>query len=169
MKPTPPQGSKAPAWNYTAVRLNNSALKITTSYLDQRVRSGRALIHMCGVPISGQTSRGPGIRVRAVKSKRIAIMTVDIQFSHASPRGIVPTSPGIIADKRDHDSSFASLVRDSLHILSVWEIVDSTARTAVLVLRLVENDRSPIRDLALGHGSGNMGNIANQSCQHQRY
>jgi hypothetical protein len=64
-------------------------------------------------------------------------MTIDINSSLASARSIVPTSPGIIADQRDDDTSIACLVLHILHVGSIWEIFVSTAGTAVLVLGLI--------------------------------
>lgn len=87
-------------------------------------------------------------------------MAVDIHGPLASSRGIAAARRGVIANKRHDNSSLASLVLHVLHISSVWEIVVSTTRATIFVLGLVKNDRSSIGDLALGHGCGNMGNVA---------
>lgn len=91
-------------------------------------------------------------------------MAIDVQFPLASSRSIVSAVPGVVANKRHHDSSIASLVRDILHVRSVWEVVNPTAGSTILVLGLVEDNRSSIRNLALGDGCGNIGNVAISAC-----
>lgn len=87
-------------------------------------------------------------------------MTIDVNFSLARPRGIVSSSPGIVVDQWYNNTGVPSLVDDILHVVPVGES-SVTARTAVLILRLIKDDRTPVCDLAFGNSSSNIGNVAN--------
>lgn len=69
--------------------------------------------------------------------------------------------PGIVVDQWYDNTGVTSLVFDILHVGRVGE-VNTTARTAVLILRLIKDDRAAICDLTFGNSSSNIGNVANQ-------
>jgi len=112
--------------------------------------------------IGGKTAAWPRLRIGAIESQRVAIMTIDIHGSFTRTWDIVSRGRGIIADKRNNDTRLASLILDVLHIAGVGKVIVSTASTRVFVLRLIENDRSAICDLGLGNGRRSVGHVTVQ-------
>lgn len=94
-------------------------------------------------------------------------MAIDIDFSCAGSRGIVPLGSCIIADEGYDDAGIASLIFNILHVIPIGEISDSTASPRVLILGLIQDDGSAIGNLALGNRCGSIGNITISPCQYQ--
>lgn len=83
-------------------------------------------------------------------------MSVDVDLTFTSSRGIVTTSIGIIANQRNHNSGLVGLILNILHVRSIGEVVHSAASARVFILGLVENDWSSLRDLGFGNGGSNV-------------
>lgn len=116
------------------------------------------------VEVGWEVTAGPSVGVGTIEAKRVAIVAVDIDFSYTGSRGIVPVGSCIVADKGNDDAGIASLIFNILHVIRVGEISDSTASPRVLILRLIQDDRSTIGNLALGNCRGSIGNITIQPC-----
>lgn len=122
------------------------------------------MVQVCSEPTSGQITRRPGGRIRAIEAKRVTIVTVDVDGSFAGSRGIVTASPGIVANKRNNDTGIASLVLGVLHVGTIGEVIlQAAAGTTVFILGLEEDDRSSIGNLGLGDGCAYIFHVARRN------
>lgn len=134
------------------------------TYLDQGVRSCRALFFVAGVEVGGKIAAGPSRRIGAIEAQGIAIVAVNINRTLTSSGSIVTTSPSIVVDERNYDSSRTGMVLNVLHVRAVREVINTTASTRVLVLRLVQNDWATVGDLCLGNCGSNVRGVAEVIC-----
>jgi hypothetical protein len=83
---------------------------------------------------------------------------IDIYSSYSGPGGIVCKSSSIVVNKWYNDAGIPGGIYNILHVL--WVERFPVSKVSVLILGLVENDRTPAGDLVLCDYSGNVVDIA---------
>lgn len=86
-------------------------------------------------------------------------MAVDVNCPLTGSRSVVPRSRSIVVDQRDHDTGITSLVFNVLHVHRVGKL-DTAAATSVLILGLIQDNRTAIGNLILGNGCSDVRNVA---------
>jgi hypothetical protein len=163
----PCEANSSPGVERSTLELQNVSAKSLNRewlpYLDQRVRSRRALLFMTVIEVCGKIATRPGGRIGAIEAQGIAVVTIDVDRTCTRTGSVMGTSPGIVVNERNDNSCFAGLILDVLHVGTVREVANATAGTRVLVLGLVKNDWATIGNLCLGNSGRDVGSIANGS------
>lgn len=89
---------------------------------------------------------------------RIRVMTVDIYSAYSGPRRIMSKSSGIVVHKRYNNTGVSGRIHDILHVLWIERL--AVSKVGVLILGLVENDRTSVGDLVLCNDTGSFVDIA---------
>lgn len=92
-------------------------------------------------------------------------MSVNVDLAFTSSRGIVTSSPSIVAEQGNNNSGLVGLVLNILHVSTIGKVIHTAASAGVFILRLIENDWATLCDLSLGDGGSNVGNVAIRACQ----
>lgn len=88
-------------------------------------------------------------------------MSIDVDCARTRSWSVGAVRTGIIADDRDDHSSIPHLVNDILHVIAIGA-VQATAKVRVLIFRLIQDDRTSIRDLGVGNGSSDIGHVTDE-------
>lgn len=117
----------------------------STLVFHKHIRRIRALLKMCLTPIRRQCAIKPVLWVRAIHSKWIRIMPIDIDWGVCS-WSVDSTGPSHVVNERNNDSKISELFHQAIHVVRVWE-GDVVQPCGILIFGLEEDDGSAICDL----------------------
>jgi len=102
---------------------NLEFLRFCKTILDNGVRRGRTLLLMHSMPVSRQITTWPSLRIGTIEAERVAIMSIDVDFTFAGSGSVVSTCVCIVVDEGTTIPAFLNWSSNVLHVGRIWNSV----------------------------------------------